>query len=115
MPDKITIAETERKMEQLAPGPPDTVVLDLLSNTAYMGTDEDGLPLTAISAGDGSYHVIVSLTTAPLPTTIKKTLDLCMPLSRKLGNARIILVFPTTRYVKEKCCNNPTHIDSFNN
>jgi hypothetical protein len=88
-PDKKIIAEIEIKMEQLAPGPPDTVVLDLLSNNAYVGTDEDGLPLTAISAGDSSYHVIVSLTTAPLPTTIKKTLCFCTPLGRKLGNDRI--------------------------
>jgi hypothetical protein len=42
--------------------------MDLLSNTAYMGTNEDGLPLPAIRVGDGGYHVIGSLTSAP-PTT----------------------------------------------
>ncbi len=45
----------------------DTVVLDLLSNVAFMGTDEDGLPSEAIRAEEGRYHVVGSLTVAPLP------------------------------------------------
>jgi hypothetical protein len=36
---------------QLAPGTMDMVVLDLLSKTAYIGTNEDGLPLPAVRQG----------------------------------------------------------------
>jgi hypothetical protein len=36
----------------------DTVVMDSMSNTAYLGTDEDGLPIPAEkSVEDGWYHL----------------------------------------------------------
>jgi hypothetical protein len=73
----------EKKIKQLAPCPADTVVLDLLSSIAYRGTNEDGLQLPTIGAGDCSYHFISSLTTAP-PSTIKKTWDWCSPLAKNL-------------------------------
>ncbi len=60
-----------KRVEQLALTKSDTVVMDLLSNTAYLGTNEDGVPLSAQRPGDGTYHIIGTLTTAP-PTTIKK-------------------------------------------
>jgi hypothetical protein len=78
-----------------------------------MGTDEEGLPLPAFRAGYGSYHVAGSLTTAP-PTTLKKTLDLCSQIGKKMASSRVILVCPTPRYVVGKCCNDPSHIDNFN-
>jgi hypothetical protein len=74
-PTKEKITELERRVDALELSSTDTVVLDLLSNTAYMGTDDEGLSLPAFRAGDGSYHVAGTLTTAP-PTTLKKTLDL---------------------------------------
>jgi hypothetical protein len=113
-PSKEKISELDRRVEALEINSNDTVVLDLLSNTAYMGTDDKGLPFPAFRAGDGSYHVADTLTTA-LPTTLKKTLDLCNPIGKKLLNTKVILVCPTPRYVLEKCCNEPTHIDNFNN
>ncbi len=72
-------------------------MLDLLSNTAYMGTDEEGLPLPSYREGDGGYHIAGTLTTAP-PTTLRKTLDNCVELGKKLLNSRFILVCPTPRY-----------------
>jgi hypothetical protein len=45
-----------------------TVVIDPKSNSAYLGTDEDGLPVpTAKSAEDGRYHLQGDLQLAPLP------------------------------------------------
>jgi hypothetical protein len=76
-----------------------------------MGTNEDGLTLPAIRAGDGSYHVIGSLTTVP-PTTIKNTLELGSSLGKQMSNAWVILVCPTPCYVKMKCSSNPEHIDN---
>ncbi len=57
------MAELEKQIEKLAPGSNDTVVLDLLSNSAYIGTNDEGLPLPAFRAWDGSYRNICSLTT----------------------------------------------------
>jgi hypothetical protein len=111
---KEKVTELERRIDALELSSTDTVVLDLLSNTAYMGTDDEGLPLPAFRSGDGSYHVAGMLTTAP-PTTLKRTLDLCTQIGKKLANTKVILVCPTPRYVLEKCCNDPNHIDNFNN
>jgi hypothetical protein len=52
------------------------VVLDLLSNTAYMGMDVDALPSAAERAGEGRYHIPGSLTAA-LRKICKKTLESC--------------------------------------
>jgi hypothetical protein len=90
------------------------VVTDLISNVAYMGTDEDGLPSPAVRSGDGIYHITGSLTTAP-PTTIKKTLEHCAALAGILKKTRVLLICPIPRYVTNKCCTDPTHIENFNN
>jgi hypothetical protein len=46
----------------------DTVVIDSMSNTAYLGTDEDGLPIPAEkSVEDGRYHLNGDLQLAPPP------------------------------------------------
>jgi hypothetical protein len=113
-PSKEKVAELERQIDRLDLDDSDTVVLDLLSNTAYMGTDEDGLLLPAFRAGDGSYHIAGTLTTAH-PTTMKKTLDMCSQLGKKFDKSQVILICPTPRYVVGKCCNEPNHIDNFNN
>ncbi len=44
----------------------DTVVIDLMSNSAYLGTDEDGLPIPAEKSDeDGQYHLYGDLQLAP--------------------------------------------------
>jgi hypothetical protein len=111
-PSKEKIIELEKQIDRLELSETDTVVLDLLSNTAYMGTDDDGLPLPSYREGDGSYHIAGTLTTAP-PTTLRKTLDNCSELVKKLHRSRVILVCPTPRYVVEKCCKDPCHIENF--
>ncbi len=64
----------ETKIENLKLGRNDTVVLDMLTNLAYMGTNEESLPSPAFKAGDGSCLIPGSLTTAT-PTTLKKILE----------------------------------------
>ncbi len=87
----------------------DTVVLDLLSNVALLGTDDNGLPTEAMQAEDGRYHVVRSLATAP-PSVVKKNLALCTPLSEFLGNAGTVLISPVPRYVYNRCCENVGHV-----
>ncbi len=43
----------------------DKVVLDLLSNSTFMGTDVEGLPSPAFAGEDGTYHIPGSLSAAP--------------------------------------------------
>jgi hypothetical protein len=50
----------------------DTVVIDSMSNTAFLGTDEDGLPIPAEkSVGDGRYHLNGDLQLAPPPLCLQ--------------------------------------------
>ncbi len=111
-PDQGKVAELSTSLAGGGPGEQDVVILDLLSNVAFMGSDSDGLPTPAIRAGDGRYHIVGALTTAP-PTALKKTLELCTPLAEAAKETRVILVCPISRYVKTKCCDDPSHITNF--
>jgi hypothetical protein len=84
-PSKEKIVELEHQIDRLDLNESDTVVLALLSNTAYMGTNDDGLPLPAYRAGDGSYHIIGTLKTTP-PTTIKKPWICARNSTKKMAN-----------------------------
>ncbi len=108
-PDRVGVAELSESLAGGNPGENDVVVMDLLSNLAFMGTDVDGLPTPAIRSGDGKYHIQGSLTTAP-PTVLKKALELCVPLANAAKGAKVVLVCPIPRYVKTKCCDDPSHI-----
>ncbi len=113
-PTNDGIDNVVKKIEKLGVNASDTVVLDLISNVAYMGTDKDGLPTPSIRGGDGRYHVTGTLTTAP-PTTLKKNLECCNLIADNIRMANVILICPVPRYVSEKCCNNPAHIENHSN
>ncbi len=50
----------------------DTVVIDPMSNSAYLGTDEDGLPIPSDKSDeDGRYHLLGDLQLAP-PLCVQK-------------------------------------------
>jgi hypothetical protein len=91
----------------------DTVILDLLSNPTFMGTDGDGLPSEATRAEDGKYHVIGSLTVAP-PSFTKKVLAACLPLCVELRKSGCVLILPVPRYVHSRCCEDGGHVDNLN-
>jgi hypothetical protein len=110
--EKEKIQDIANRLEHLKLGTDDRVVLDLLSNTAYMGTDGDGLPTPSFREGDGSYHILGSLTTAP-PTNLRKALEACGPIIDPIGTASELLVVPIPRYVVGKCCADPKHIENF--
>jgi hypothetical protein len=50
-PDREKIQDIANRLESLKLGTDDRVVLDLLSNAAYMGTDGDGLPTPSYRRG----------------------------------------------------------------
>jgi hypothetical protein len=112
-PTAESIASVKEKLDALNINANDTVILDLLSNSAYMGTDASGLPSPAVKAGDGRYHVPGSLTTAP-PTILKKVLEICNTLAEKINHSNVVLTCPIPRYVMGSCCTDPTHIENRN-
>jgi hypothetical protein len=79
-PKEPNISEIVVELQKLNLNSRDTVVLDLLSNSAFMGTDSNGLPTETVKMTDGGYHVIGSLTVAPI-SCVKKTLAACVPMA----------------------------------
>jgi hypothetical protein len=111
-PKEKMLTDIASKLSELKLGKKDTVVVDLLSNVVFMGTDGDGLPTEARRAEDGSYHVVGSLTIAP-PSLTKKVLAGCSKIALALKETGTVLVSPIPRYVFSKCCDNPEHIENF--
>jgi hypothetical protein len=109
-----SVMHLAQKLKMLSPGPEDTIFLDLLSNTAFKGTDEDGLPSPSFSDGDGKYHIPGSLTTAP-SAAVKKLLANSNEIAKLAAEVHSVTIFaPIPRYVTEKCCPENCHVDNFN-
>ena len=87
----------------------DTVFLDLCSNSAYMGTDRNGLPAATEKTLDGKYHLQGDLQTAPWQVFCRILRD-CLPVLKAAAAATVTLLAPTPRYVMAGCCNNPDHV-----
>jgi hypothetical protein len=111
-PKEPTIGEIAMELQTLNLNSRDTVVLDLLSNSAFMGTDSNGLPTETVKMTDGGYHVIGSLTVAPI-SCVKKILAACAPVAGALRNTGVVLLSPVPRYMHVKCCDDQTHVENF--
>jgi hypothetical protein len=91
----------------------DTVVIDSMSNTAYLGTDEDGLPIPAEkSVEDGRYHLNGDLQLAPPPSAFKSTMKLVEKIISNTGGAKVMLTVPLPRYVTAACCADTSHVSN---
>ncbi len=111
-PREPMISDLANKLRNLKLNSRDTVVLDLLSNSAFMGSDTYGLPTEAVRAEDGRYHIIGSLSVAPI-SCAKKALLTCSPLAEALRDTGVVLLSPVPRYIHTKCCDDPSHIENF--
>jgi hypothetical protein len=112
-PSKESFMVAANCVAELSPDCGDLVILDIWSNSAFLGTDELGLPLRAVrDSSDGRYHVLGPLQAAPR-TVFQKILDDARPVLDAAGEARIILVAPFPRYISGKCCADPSHITNF--
>ncbi len=81
-----------------------------MSNTAFLGTDEDGLPIAAEkSEEDGRYHLSGDLQLAP-PSAFKSTMKMVDTIISNTGGAKIMLTVPLPRYVLAACCDDTSHV-----
>ncbi len=110
-PTTESITSLKEELEGQSLNTCDTVVLDLLSNTAYMGTDVNGLPSPAERPGDVRYHIPGSLPTAPT-TILKKVLEYCNILVEPIKQTNVVLICPIPLYVMGRCCSDPEHIEN---
>ena len=53
VPGPTSVAAIKEKLSAAKPGKQDTVLVDLLSNSAFMGTDDQGLPTRPVRHSDG--------------------------------------------------------------
>jgi len=89
----------------------DTVFFDFCSNSAYMGTDRNGLPAAAEKMLDGKHHLQGDLQTAPRQVFCRIIKD-CTPVLEASAAAAVVLMAPTPGYVKSGCCDNPDHVSN---
>jgi hypothetical protein len=116
-PTKANIDKLASSLAALKLTESDTVFFDFCSNSAYMGTDRNGLPAAAEKMLDGKHHLQGDLQTAPRQVFCRILKD-CSPVLEASAAAAVVLMAPTPRYVKSGCCDNPDHvsnIDSPNN
>jgi hypothetical protein len=88
-----------------------TVVIDPMSNSAYLGTDEDGLPIPAEKSDeDGQYHLFGDLQLAP--SAFKNCLKQMEKMLAFVGGAKVVFVIPLPRYVLSGCCKDTEHVSN---
>ena len=110
MPDPNGIAKAAEYVKGLNPTPSDRIVIDLWSNSSFMGTDELGLPCKAYrSELDKRYHILGPLQAAP-KQVYKHVLKEAAPLLEACSGALIVLVAPFPRYVSGGCCDSSSHL-----
>ncbi len=102
------VAETLR---EYCPGSGDVIIMDLLSNSAFCGTDGNGLPLPPFRGEDGTYHVQGMLVASP-PSMIKKALQSFNKIAELVKDSLCVLVAPTPRYILQRCCTNANHLEN---
>jgi hypothetical protein len=90
--------------------PCDTIVIDAMANSAYFGTDENGLPMPPAKSGeDGRYHMSGDLQLAPTSVfrTNFKQIEILLEHG---GGAKVVILVPMPRYVRSPCCGDDGHV-----
>jgi hypothetical protein len=109
---KDSIAKIETKLKAYGYNNTDTILMDLLSNNIFCGTDPDGNPKDSVKNTDGKWHIEGDLVFRPR-SVIKKTLNLCADLFRNDKPHNLVVMSPVPRYVSGKCCKDDKHISNF--
>jgi len=108
-----SLADAARQVDNLRVAEDDIVVLDIWSNSAFMGTDDFGLPIRPSKmSNDGRYHVPGNLQAAPR-TLFEKILQDAMPVLDAAREGKLTIVIPVPRYILNKCCTAAGHISNF--
>jgi hypothetical protein len=110
---KDSLGEAARQIRAFSTDEKDTIVVDLWSNSAIMGTDDQGLPCRAHKIpGDSKYHIIGKMQAAPR-TLFEKVMGEAKPIFDAAGGSKIVLVLPFPRYISGKCCHDPEHLTNW--
>ncbi len=97
-------------LKNLSLKPCNTIVIDAMANSAYFGTDENGLPMPPAKSGeDGRHHMLGDLQLAPTAVfkTNMKQVDLLL---EQGGGAKVVIIVPMPRYVRNPCSGDSDHV-----
>jgi hypothetical protein len=110
-PKPGNIKKIAEVLKNLSLKPCDTIVIDARANSAYFGTDENGLHMPPAKSGeDGRHHMVGDLQLAPTAvfrTNLKQVESL---LEQKGGGAKVVILVPMPRYVQNPCCGDSEHV-----
>jgi hypothetical protein len=108
--DPEPLAELSAKLKKYGLSDSDTVVIDVLSNSVICGTGTRGKPAEQFKS-DGKWHVPGSLCFESKPV-LKAVLAEAKEKFFTGISPRLVCVGPLPRYVLEKCCPDPGHIQN---
>jgi hypothetical protein len=73
-----------------------------MPNSAFMGTDEEGLPTPTLLGEDGSCNIPGLLTAASIPA-VKKILVNCVPITKPVAHIlEVVVIVPISRHITQK-------------
>jgi hypothetical protein len=91
--------------------PEDIIVIDLISNNTFCGTDKKGNPSDPVKI-DGKWHIEGELSVRS-KSYIKTCLSGLKFILKDYPDCKIICIMPVPRYLTGKCCENESHITNF--
>jgi hypothetical protein len=108
--DLEPLAELSAKTKKYGLCDTDTVVIDMLSNSVICGTGTRGKPAEQFKS-DSKWHVPGSLCFEP-KSVLKAVLAEAKEKIFTGISPRLVCVGPLPRYILEKCCSDPGHIQN---
>jgi hypothetical protein len=110
-PTAATIAATKSILAAAKLTETDCLVLDCFSNSIYTSTNEMGYASPAFQDAASHYHLEGAAELAP-GRSLRVIAGMVKELVEVSGAAKVIMLLPLPRYVKEGCCNNVAHISN---
>jgi hypothetical protein len=107
-PTAATVAATKAILTAAKLTDTDCLVLDCFSNSVYTGTNEMGYASPPFQDAAGHYHLEGAVELAP-GRSLRVIASMVKELVEVSGAAKVILLLPLPRYVKEGCCTNTAH------
>jgi hypothetical protein len=108
-PTDTTTRAAKQKLLELKLTSNDTLILDIFSNSVYMGNNALGCPSPPFQDEDGNYHIEGPMGVAPL-RALRIIAEQGAAIMTAASPAKCIVVLPVPRYVNASCCGNANHI-----
>jgi hypothetical protein len=89
----------------------DCLVLDCFSNSTFTGTNIMGYASPAFQDAAGRYHLEGAVELAP-GRSLRVIAAMLKEMVEVSGAAKVIIMLPVPRYVKERCCSNTAHVSN---